>query len=103
MNELVYERERIFGIDKDKLFGTSEKINYSENRQKLIDKLKNNNPTLLDVEDRLVNAYEYDLINNFDIIKFLESDDYKKAAIDYYGLIMGTFNGLDMVTNNPIY
>ena len=44
-----------------------------------------------------------DTNDNFDIIKFLESDDYKKAAIDYYGLIMGTFNGLDMVTNNPIY
>lgn len=106
MNNLVYSREKIFGINDSELFpkeGEALEDKHIVAQQELVKKLQQNNPTLSNINYRLYSAHEKGLINQFDIEKFITDKQYQKDAIDYYGLIMGTFNGLDMVVNNPIY
>lgn len=104
MSKIVSDREEALGIKASNLYGESETINYSENKEKLIERLLENNPTLTNVEYRLDSANEARLINNFDVIQYLNNtDNYRDKIRDYYNLIMGTINIFDMVEINPNY
>ncbi|MDY6153504.1 MAG: hypothetical protein SPI06_08825 [Terrisporobacter sp.] len=42
-------------------------------------------------------AHEQDLINNFDIYKYLVDDEYRKQVSDYYDIIKSTANVFEMM------
>lgn len=130
MAKLVYDREKALNINEPEIYEkavqkedkkqdedeyweivkTSKKQNkkskvskIQENKQNLIKRLQENNPTLTNIEARLDMAHEAGIINNFDIIKYLENSEYRQQVKDYYGIIMGTFNVFDMMDNIPHY
>ena len=73
------------------------------NKQQLISRIQENNPTLQNIEERLDAAHDAGLINNFDIVEYLTNQEYRQKARDYYGLIMGTLNVFDMMEVIPHY
>ena len=42
-------------------------------------------------------------LGNFDFFKFLENEDYRNTSIQYYNLIKGTYNILDVINEVPHY
>ena len=98
MSSIVSERENLLGINVETLY--DEKIPTLETA---INNIMANNPTLTNVEERLKNAYEANIINNFDIVKYLQDANYAKQVNDYYDLIKGSINVFDMLNYLPQY
>lgn len=98
MSSIVSERENLLGINAETLY--DEKIPTLETA---INNIMANNPTLTNVEERLKNAYEANIINNFDIVKYLQDANYAKQVNDYYDLIKGSINVFDMLNYLPQY
>jgi hypothetical protein len=81
-----------------------------ESKRAVAMKILENNPTLGEGEDailsviqRLDAAYDAGVLGNFDTTRYLNEPEYRAAAIDYYGLLMGTLNVFDMMENIPTY
>lgn len=81
-----------------------------ESKRAVAIKILENNPTLGEGEDaissviqRLDDAYDAGVLGNFDTTRYLNEPEYRAAAIDYYGLLMGTLNVFDMMENIPTY
>lgn len=110
MSKIVRDREKALNMDVSKIYpkeGAKEKeIQEAEQaKEQLINRLHENNPTL-DVDyiaTQLDSAHEHDLINNFDIYKYLIDDEYKKQASDYYDIIKSTINVFEMMEQIPHY
>lgn len=98
MSSIVSERENLLGIDAETLY--DEKVPTLET---VIGNIMANNPTLTNVEERLKNAYDAGIINNFDIVKYLQDSNYANQINDYYDLIKGSINVFDMLNYLPQY
>ena len=110
MSKIVRDREKALNMDVSKIYpkeGAKEKeIQEAEQaKEQLINRLHENNPTL-DVDyiaSQLDIAHEQDLINNFDIYKYLVDDEYRKQASGYYDIIKSTINVFEMMEQIPHY
>lgn len=110
MAKIVKDREKVFNMDVSKIYpkeGASEKViqQAEQAKEQLINRLHENNPTL-DLEyiaNQLDIAHEQDLINNFDMYKYLTDNDYRKQASDYYDIIKSTVNVFEMMEQIPHY
>lgn len=110
MSKIVRDREKALNMNVSKIYpkeGAKEKeIQEAEQaKEQLINRLHENNPTL-DVDyiaTQLDIAHDQDLINNFDIYKYLVDDEYRKQASDYYDIIKGTINVFEMMEQIPHY
>ena len=110
MSKIVTDREKALNMDVSKIYpkeGAKEKeIQEAEQvKEQLINRLHENNPTL-DLEyiaNELDIAHEQDLINNFDIYKYLVDDEYRKQTSDYYDIIKSTANVFEMMEQIPHY
>ena len=110
MSKIVRDREKALNMNISKIYpkeGAKEKeIQEAEQaKEQLINRLHENNPTL-DVDyiaSQLDIAHEQDLINNFDIYKYLVDDEYRKQASDYYDIIKSTINVFEMMEQIPHY
>lgn len=110
MSKIVRDREKALNMNISKIYpkeGAKEKeIQEAEQaKEQLINKLHENNPAL-DVDyivSQLDIAHEQDLINNFDIYKYLVDDEYRKQASDYYDIIKSTINVFEMMEQIPHY
>lgn len=98
MSQIVKDRENILNVDDKAMFKEKDST-----LDIVVENILKNNPTLTNVKERLQQAHELGLINNFDIIKYLYDYDYRKQIIDYYGLLMGTVNVFDMIEKIPNY
>lgn len=98
MSSIVSERENLLGIDADTLYDSE-----NPTLEAAITSIMANNPRLKNVEDRLQKAYEAGIINNFDIIKYLQDENYANQINDYYDLIKGSINVFDMLNYLPQY
>lgn len=125
MSKLVSDREKALGIKASEIYEKAEqkisedededweelktrkksksKVDYVNNKTNLLNRLLENNPTLINVEARLDAAYEAGIMNNFDQYKYLTDPEYAKQVKDYYGLIMGTLNVFEMMDEIPHY
>ena len=110
MSKIVSDRERALNINVSKIYpkeGAKEKeIQEAEQaKEQLINRLHENNPTLDPeyIANELDVAHEQDLINNFDIYKYLVDDEYRKQASDYYDIIKSTANVFEMMEQIPHY
>ncbi len=110
MSKIVTDREKALNMNVSKIYpkeGAKEKeIQEAEQvKEQLINRLHENNPTL-DLEyiaNELDIAHEQDLINNFDIYKYLVDDEYRKQTSDYYDIIKSTANVFEMMEQIPHY
>lgn len=110
MSKIVRDREKALNMNVSKIYpkeGAKEKeIQEAEQaKEQLINRLHENNPTL-DVDyiaSQLDIAHEQDLINNFDIYKYLVDDEYRKQASGYYDIIKSTINVFEMMEQIPHY
>ena len=98
MSSIVSEREDLLGIDADTLYDSE-----NPTLETAIASIMANNPRLQNVEERLQKAYEAGIINNFDIIKYLQDKNYATQTNDYYDLIKGSINVFDMLNYLPQY
>ena len=98
MSSIVSERENLLGINAETLYDEK-----TPTLETAISNIMTNNPTLTNVEERLKNAYEANIINNFDIVKYLQDANYAKQVNDYYNLIKGSINVFDMLNYLPQY
>ena len=98
MSSIVSEREDLLGIDADTLYDSE-----NPTLEAAIASIMANNPRLQNVEERLQKAYEAGIINNFDIIKYLQDKNYANQTNDYYDLIKGSINVFDMLNYLPQY
>lgn len=98
----ISSREKVLGIDRKKLFH-KDKIRSQQVLLDLWEKLENKNITSAELEDILNRAYKADIINNFDSIKMLTDEEYRKTATEYLNAIKGTVNILDVVEKIPHY
>ena len=98
MSSIVSERENLLGIDADTLYDSE-----NPTLEAAIASIMANNPRLNNVEERLQKAYEAGIINNFDIIKYLQDENYANQINDYYDLIKGSINVFDMLNYLPQY
>lgn len=98
MSSIVSERENLLGINAETLYDEK-----TPTLETAISNIMSNNPTLTNVEERLKNAYEAGIINNFDIVKYLQDANYAKQVNDYYDLIKGSINVFDMLNYLPQY
>lgn len=98
MSSIVSERENLLGIDADTLYDSE-----NPTLEAAIASIMANNPRLKNVEERLQKAYEAGIINNFDIIKYLQNENYTNQINDYYDLIKGSINVFDMLNYLPQY
>ena len=98
MSSIVSERENLLGIDADTLYDSE-----NPTLDTTIASIMANNPRLQNVEERLQKAYEAGIINNFDIIKYLQDKNYATQTNDYYDLIKGSINVFDMLNYLPQY
>lgn len=98
MSNIVSERENLLGINAETLYDEK-----TPTLETAISNIIANNPTLTNVEERLKNAYEANIINNFDIVKYLQDANYAKQVNDYYDLIKGSINVFDMLNYLPQY
>lgn len=98
MSSIVSERENLLGINAETLYDEK-----TPTLETAINNIMANNPTLTNVEERLKNAYEANIINNFDIVKYLQDTNYAKQVNDYYDLIKGSINVFDMLNYLPQY
>lgn len=110
MSKIVTDREKALNINVSKIYpkeGAKEKeIQEAEQaKEQLINKLHENNPTLDPeyIANELDIAHEQDLINNFDIYKYLVDDEYRKQVSDYYDIIKSTANVFEMMEQIPHY
>lgn len=110
MSKIVTDREKALNINVSKIYpkeGAKEKeIQEAEQaKEQLINRLHENNPTLDPeyIANELDIAHEQDLINNFDIYKYLVNDEYRKQASDYYDIIKSTANVFEMMEQIPHY
>ena len=110
MSKIVSDREKALNINVSKIYpkeGAKEKeIQEAEQaKEQLINRLHENNPTLDPeyIANELDVAHEQDLINNFDIYKYLVDDEYRKQASDYYDIIKSTANVFEMMEQIPHY
>ena len=99
MTRIINDREKLLSINDKSMFADS-KLSTLDT---IIDNILKNNPTLSNVKERLQQAHDNGIINNFDIIKYLQDYNYRQQVIDYYGLIMGTVNVFDMFEKIPNY
>lgn len=110
MSKIVKDREGALNINSSNIYlkeGANEKAiaQANQEKEKLINRIHENNPTL-DVEyiaNQLDLAHERDLINNFDMYKYLVDTEYRKQASDYYDIIKSTINVFEMMENIPHY
>ena len=110
MSKIVRDREKALNMDVSKIYpkeGAKEKEIQEavQAKEQLISRLHENNPTL-DVDyiaTQLDIAHDQDLINNFDIYKYLVDDEYRKQASDYYDIIKSTINVFEMMEQIPHY
>lgn len=98
MSSIVSERENLLEINAETLYDEK-----TPTLETAIGNIMTNNPTLTNVEKRLKNAYEANIINNFDIVKYLQDANYAKQVNDYYDLIKGSINVFDMLNYLPQY
>lgn len=98
MSSIVSERENLLGINAETLYDEK-----TPTLETAISNIMANNPTLTNIEERLKNAYEANIINNFDIVKYLQDANYAKQVNDYYDLIKGSINVFDMLNYLPQY
>lgn len=98
MSSIVSERENLLGINTETLYDEK-----TPTLETAISNIMANNSTLTNVEERLKNAYEANIINNFDIVKYLQDANYAKQVNDYYDLIKGSINVFDMLNYLPQY
>ena len=110
MSKIVTDREKALNINVSKIYpkeGAKEKeIQEAEQaKEQLINRLHENNPTLDPeyIANELDIAHEQDLINNFDIYKYLVDDEYRKQVSDYYDIIKSTANVFEMMEQIPHY
>lgn len=110
MSKIVTDREKALNMNVSKIYpkeGAKEKeIQEAEQaKEQLINRLHENNPTLDPeyIANELDIAHEQDLINNFDIYKYLIDDEYRKQASDYYDIIKSTANVFEMMEQIPHY
>ena len=110
MSKIVTDREKALNMDVSKIYpkeGAKEKeIQEAEQaKEQLINRLHENNPTLDPeyIANKLDIAHEQDLINNFDIYKYLIDDEYREQASDYYNIIKSTANVFEMMEQIPHY
>ena len=110
MSKIVTDREKTLNMNVSKIYpkeGAKEKeIQEAEQaKEQLISRLHENNPTLDPeyIANELDIAHEQDLINNFDIYKYLVDDEYRKQASDYYDIIKSTANVFEMMEQIPHY
>lgn len=110
MSKIVTDREKALNMNVSKIYpkeGAKEKeIQEAEQaKEQLINRLHENNPTLDPeyIATQLDIAHEQDLINNFDIYKYLVDDEYRKQASDYYDIIKSTANVFEMMEQIPHY
>lgn len=110
MSKIVSDREKALNMNVSKIYpkeGAKEKeIQEAEQaKEQLINRLHENNPTLDPeyIANELDIAHEQDLINNFDIYKYLVDDEYRKQASDYYDIIKSTANVFEMMEQIPHY
>ncbi len=110
MSKIVRDREKALNMNVSKIYpkeGAKEKeIQEAEQaKEQLINRLHENNPTLDPeyIANALDIAHEQDLINNFDIYKYLVDDEYRKQASDYYDIIKSTVNVFEMIEQIPHY
>lgn len=110
MSKIVTDREKALNMNVSKIYpkeGAKEKeIQEAEQaKEQLINRLHENNPTLDPeyIANELDIAHEQDLINNFDIYKYLVDDEYRKQASDYYDIIKSTANVFEMMEQIPHY
>lgn len=110
MSKIVTDREKALNINVSKIYpkeGAKEKeIQEAEQaKEQLINRLHENNPTLDPeyIANELDIAHEQDLINNFDIYKYLVNDEYRKQVSDYYDIIKSTANVFEMMEQIPHY
>lgn len=110
MSKIVSDREKALNMNVSKIYskeGAKEKeIQEAEQaKEQLINRLHENNPTLDPeyIANQLDIAHEQDLINNFDIYKYLVDDEYRKQASDYYDIIKSTANVFEMMEQIPHY
>lgn len=110
MSKIVHDREKALNMNVSKIYpkeGAKEKeIQEAEQaKEQLINRLHENNPTLDPeyIANELDIAHEQDLINNFDIYKYLVDDEYRKQASDYYDIIKSTVNVFEMMEQIPHY
>lgn len=110
MSKIVRDREKALNMNVSKIYpkeGAKEKeIQEAEQaKEQLINRLHENNPTLDPeyIANELDIAHEQDLINNFDIYKYLVDDEYRKQASDYYDIIKSTVNVFEMMEQIPHY
>lgn len=110
MSKIVTDREKALNINVSKIYpkeGAKEKeIQEAEQaKEQLINRLHENNPTLDPeyIANELDIAHEQDLINNFDIYKYLVDDEYRKQTSDYYDIIKSTANVFEMMEQIPHY
>lgn len=98
MGRIVSDRESILGVNDSEMFRKK-----APTLEAVAENLRENNPTLTNIEERLEAAHEAGIINNFDIVRYLKDNDYRQQTIDYYGLLMGTVNVFDMMENLSNY
>lgn len=110
MSKIVTDREKALNMNVSKIYpkeGAKEKeVQEAEQaKEQLINRLHENNPTLDPeyIANELDIAHEQDLINNFDIYKYLVDDEYRKQASDYYDIIKSTANVFEMMEQIPHY
>lgn len=110
MSKIVTDREKALNMNVSKIYpkeGAKEKeIQEAEQaKEQLINRLHENNPTLDPeyIANELDIAHEQDLINNFNIYKYLVDDEYRKQASDYYDIIKSTANVFEMMEQIPHY
>ncbi len=110
MSKIVRDREKALNINVSKIYpkegSKEEEIQEAEQaKEQLISRLHENNPTLDPeyIANELDIAHEQDLINNFDIYKYLVDDEYRKQVSDYYDIIKSTANVFEMMEQIPHY
>lgn len=110
MSKIVTDREKALNINVSKIYpkeGSKEEVvqEAEQAKEQLISRLHENNPTLDPeyIANELDIAHEQDLINNFDIYKYLVDDEYRKQVSDYYDIIKSTANVFEMMEQIPHY
>ena len=110
MSKIVTDREKALNMNVSKIYpkegSKEEEVQEAEQaKEQLISRLHENNPTLDPeyIANELDIAHEQDLINNFDIYKYLVDDEYRKQVSDYYDIIKSTANVFEMMEQIPHY
>lgn len=93
-------------IMRNKLFETTmrEKFGKDGDNKLFIELVKADKPYLSNeyIAKVLLNAEKYKITNQkLHLVTYYQDEEYRKAAIDYYNLIKGTINILDVLDNLP--